>query len=201
MPNVQLRARQAENPVSEIEARWAHRRWRRAQQRSQFRNQPGRRLIVRAHIRDERRRAIDAARSRQRSNISYERVPAKQGFHAFEMNAGATYLDLPVLASYSLQQAVWPLAHEVCRSKEPTCAHAIGCSALVRATSIGPTSQRHVWACDNELADFARLRDAAILVDYREAVAREGIADGNAGIFPRHESSTNHCSIGASVAA
>ena len=53
----------------------------------------------------------------------------------------------------------------------------------MRATSIGPTSQRHKWACDNELADFARLRDAAILVDYRKAVARERIADWNSGIF------------------
>src|SRR5688572_3556254 len=181
--NVQLRARQAVNLVSEIEARGAHRRWRRAHQRSQFRNQPSGRCILWAHIRDERRRAIDATRSRQRSNVSYERVLAKTGFYAFEVNADATYLDLSVLASYSLQQAVSPLAYEVSRSKGPTCAHATGFNALVRATSIGPTSQRHVWACDHELPDFARLRAAAILVDYREAVARERIADWNAGIF------------------
>jgi len=110
-------------------------------------------------------------------------VLAKKGFYAFEMNADAAYLDLPVLASYSLQQAVWPLTHEVSSSKGPTCGHAAGFNAPVRATYIGPTSQRHVWACDNELADFARLRDTAILVDYREAVARERIADWNAGVF------------------
>src|SRR5688572_359046 len=181
--SIQLRARQAGNLVSEIEARGAHRRWRRAHQRFQFRNQPSGRRILWAHIRDERRRAIDATRSRQRCNISYQRVLAKKGFYAFEVNADAAYLDLPVLASHSLQQAVWPLAHEVSGSKGPTCAHATGFNALVRATSIAPTSQRHVWACDNELANLARLRDAAILVDYREAVARERIADWNAGIF------------------
>jgi hypothetical protein len=172
--NVELRGRQAGNLVSEVEARLGASALAPSAPALSIPQQPGRRSIVRGHIRDERRRAIDAARSRQRSNISYEWVLAKKGFHAFEMNADAADLDLPVLASYSVQQAVWPSGARGLRSKESTCAHANGCNALVRATSIGPTSQRHIWTCDNELADFARLRDAAILVDYREAVAREG---------------------------
>src|SRR5258705_536776 len=95
------------------------------------------------------------------------------------MNTDPEYLDLPVLASDSFQQAVWPLSHEIACSKESTSAHASGFNALVRAMSIGPTSQRNVWARDIELADLAWLRDTAILVDYREAIAGEGIADGN----------------------
>src|SRR6185295_10473827 len=116
-------------------------------------------------------------------DIPYARVLAKKGFDAFEMNADAADLDLPVLASDAFQQAVRSLAHEVSRSKEPTATHVTGCSALALATSIDPASQRHVGACDHELADCARLRNAAILVDDREPVARERIADGNAGIF------------------
>jgi hypothetical protein len=76
--NVQLRGRQAGNLVCEIEARWAHRRRRRAHQRFQFRNEPGRRFIVGAHIRDERRRALQPL-ARAQSGEHELRAPVDAG--------------------------------------------------------------------------------------------------------------------------
>ena len=55
-------------------------------------------------------------------------------------------------------------------------------NALVRKTSLDPTSQRNVGACDDELADFAGRRGTTLFIDERETVAGQRIADGNAGV-------------------
>jgi len=92
-------------------------------------------------------------------------MPAKHGFDAVEINARPAYFDLPVLAADSLQQPVGPLAHEVPCAKNPPSAPATAFNALVRKTPFDPTSQRNIWACDNELADFAGGRGATLFVD------------------------------------
>ena len=109
-------------------------------------------------------------------------MAAKGGFHAVEIDAGAPNLDLPVLAADPLQQPVGPLAHEISRPEQSTGGRAVAFNAAGGATSIDPMSQRHVWASDDELSDLTRRRVASMLVDQRQAVAWERIADGNSRV-------------------
>ena len=169
--NVQFRARQPRNRRFKIEACRAHRQRRGAHQFLQLVDQPGRRAIACADIRDERQRAV-GARPCHRGHIAHECVSAKHGFDAVEIDARPAYLDLPVLTADTLQQPVGPLAREVSGTKHPASVFAIRLNAFVRKTSPDPTSQRHVWACDDELADFARRRGTTLCVDQRETVAR-----------------------------
>src|SRR5262249_30655255 len=154
-----------------------------AHQRLQFLDQPGRRSIARTHIRDERRRAIGAARPCHHGDVSHEGVLAKHGFDAIELDAKPAYLDLPVLAADSLQQPVGPLAHEVSGAKNPPSASATRFNALVRKTSLDPTAQRNVLTSDDELTDVAGWRRTALLVDDRETVAGQRIAYGDPAVL------------------
>jgi hypothetical protein len=92
-------------------------------------------------------------------------VSAKHGFDAIEIDAKPANLDLPIPAADSLQQPVGKLAHEVSGTKHPASVFATRLSALVGKTSIHPTSQRHEWAFDDKLTDFARRRGPSSFVD------------------------------------
>src|SRR5206468_5680075 len=112
-------------------------------------------------------------------HVAYAGVLAEGGFHPVEIDAGASNLDLPVLAADPLQQPVGPLAHEISRPEKSARGRAIAFNAVGGATSIDPKSQRHVGASDDQFSDLARRGVAPILVDQCQAVAWERIADGN----------------------
>jgi hypothetical protein len=74
-------------------------------------------VIASVHIGHEGYLSVDGAGSSQSAGVEYERVLAKCGFYAIKVDASTANLDLPVLASDPLQEAVRPLAYKISGSE------------------------------------------------------------------------------------
>src|SRR5262245_16250829 len=108
-------------------------------------------------------------------------MTAKDGFDAVQIDPRSAYLDLPIPAADSLQQPVGPLAREVSGTENP--ASVTGFNGRGRKTPFDPASQRHVAAADDELADFTGRRCMTFVIDQRETVVSQRIANGYASVL------------------
>ena len=79
----------------------------------------GRRVVVRVYVGDENRLAVVARPSREHAHIAHEGMAAQRRLDAVELDADAVNLDLPVLATETLQKPIGPLTHDVSSPEHP----------------------------------------------------------------------------------
>jgi len=117
------------------------------------------------------------------AHVAHGGVTANRGFDAVELHPRTADLDLPVLAPDAIEQAVGPPSHQIAGSEDPHPAIAGAALPGIRhAASSPPSPERDVGAANQQFTRLAGSCRSAVLIDHRQGVARQRIADRNSRI-------------------